>query len=108
MPHSWLNQYLLDAIQKMAPVRIRLASEPGSETSHPSSSLLPIIWLKDRQTLMTLLRNPSINFGDLYSAGRIDVEGDLVRLLEELYKIPQSTRSSEGRAILRAQRRETQ
>ena len=35
-----------------------------------------------------MLLNPEMNFGDLYSHGHIEVEGDLVQLLETLYQAP--------------------
>ncbi len=91
MRDSWLDRCLLTAIQKMAdPVPIRLVLGPRSEDLAPSSSMLPLIRLKDRRTLISILRNPGINFCDLYSTGQIEVEGDLVQLFEEFYKIPQS------------------
>jgi cyclopropane-fatty-acyl-phospholipid synthase len=91
MRYSWLDRCLLTAMQKMAgPVPLRLALGPHFEDSLLSSSMLPLIRLKDRHTLISILRNPSINFGDLYSTGQVEVEGDLVRLLEEFYRIPQS------------------
>ena len=40
---------------------------------------LPVVRLKDRKTLIAVLLNPEMNFGDLYSQGDIDVEGDLVQ-----------------------------
>jgi cyclopropane-fatty-acyl-phospholipid synthase len=39
----------------------------------------------DRGALWQVVRNPSLYFGDLYSAGRIEVEGDLVTFLERTY-----------------------
>ena len=41
--------------------------------------------IADRAALWHLVRNPPLNFGDLYSAGRIEVRGDLVSLLERIY-----------------------
>jgi cyclopropane-fatty-acyl-phospholipid synthase len=41
--------------------------------------------IADRGTLVRLCANPDIQFGEAYSDGRIEVEGDLERLLEELY-----------------------
>ena len=32
------------------------------------------------------LRHPELNFGDLYSQGRIDIEGDMLLLLERVYR----------------------
>jgi cyclopropane-fatty-acyl-phospholipid synthase len=42
--------------------------------------------IHDRATLFSLAWQPDIAFGDGYASGRIDVEGDLVALLEELYR----------------------
>ena len=90
MRYTWLDRRLLGAIQKMAdPVPIRLELGLSSEESLRSSPTQPVIRLKDRQTLVALLLSPEINFGDLYSNGQIEIEGDLVRLLEALYEIPQ-------------------
>jgi cyclopropane-fatty-acyl-phospholipid synthase len=42
--------------------------------------------IPDRGTLMRLCRDPDLQFGELYSIGRIQVEGDLGRLIEVLYQ----------------------
>jgi cyclopropane-fatty-acyl-phospholipid synthase len=94
MRYSWFDRRLLSALQKMAdPARIRLALGSSSEEPAAPSSITPVVRLKDRRTLISILRNRTIKFGDLYAAGQIEVEGDLVHLLEELYKIPQSAAS---------------
>jgi len=49
---------------------------------------LPVIRFKNRKTLIAVLLNPEMNFGDLYSQGDIEVEGGLVRTLEALYQAP--------------------
>jgi cyclopropane-fatty-acyl-phospholipid synthase len=41
---------------------------------------------RDRGALWQVARNPLVQFGDLYSAGRIEVEGELVDFLERLYR----------------------
>ena len=41
--------------------------------------------IRDRAALWQVIRNPSLEFGDLYSAGRIEVQGDLVAFLEHTY-----------------------
>src|SRR5215469_12596925 len=90
MPDAWVDRCLIAAIQRMAdpvPVRLRLGSD--AEAALPPSSALPTICVSDRRALFALLRNPGINFGELYSQGRIEVEGDLLRLLESLYHIRQ-------------------
>jgi cyclopropane-fatty-acyl-phospholipid synthase len=54
--------------------------EGGGTT--PSVGLL----IRDRATLRRLLVNPLLHFGDDYSAGRIEIEGGLVSLLETVYR----------------------
>ncbi len=89
MHDSWIDRALLSLVRKMvkpAPVRISLGTPQTEITTLPSS--VPTTWIKDRSSLIALLRNPQMNFGDLYSEGRIMVEGDLVGLLESLYRLP--------------------
>ena len=40
----------------------------------------------DRKALWQLIVRPDLHFGDLYSAGRIEVRGDLLTLLLEVYR----------------------
>ena len=46
----------------------------------------------DRATLFGILADPQIGFGDAYSDGRITIEGDLVRMLETIYRAEGSSR----------------
>ena len=49
--------------------------------------LAPVATLRipDRRTLLRLCADPDLQFGELYSAGKIDVEGSILRMVEELY-----------------------
>jgi cyclopropane-fatty-acyl-phospholipid synthase len=42
--------------------------------------------VRDRRTLIALVRDPALGFGDAYAGGRLVVRGDLVRLLEAIYR----------------------
>lgn len=44
------------------------------------------VLIKDRATLFGLLRDTQVHFGDAYSEGRIEIEGDFVQLLETVYR----------------------
>src|SRR5579864_1663189 len=89
MAAAWVARILIVAIEKMAdPIPICLQLGAPSSGLPPAPFTLPTLWLKDRRALIALLRNPAINFGELYSEGRLEIEGDLVRLLENLYRIP--------------------
>jgi cyclopropane-fatty-acyl-phospholipid synthase len=43
--------------------------------------------IADRRTLFGLLRDPQMRFGDAYTAGQIEVEGDLVKFMVALFQI---------------------
>jgi len=55
--------------------------------------------LVDRQVLFGLLRDPQLRFGDAYSEGAVEIEGDLVKFLEFLYR--GSSGSDTRRSVLR-------
>src|SRR5262245_8124229 len=55
--------------------RVRSATEPVA-TLH----------IADRGTLLRLCADPDVQFGEAYSAGKIEVEGDFERLMEHLYR----------------------
>jgi len=44
-----------------------------------------VLRINDRAALYRLLYKPLLTFGELYSAGRLDIRGDLVRALELVY-----------------------
>jgi cyclopropane-fatty-acyl-phospholipid synthase len=44
------------------------------------------IIFRDRGALLSVVLSPEIGFGDAFSAGRIEVEGDLVDVLERCYR----------------------
>src|SRR5712691_6495104 len=53
--------------------------------------------VKDRRTLLALVRDPAVGFGDAYAGGRLAVHGDLVRLLEAIYRHWEGTPASLAR-----------
>jgi len=54
------------------------------------------IRIKDRRTLWGILRDPQLRFGDSYSDGSVDIDGDIVAVLEEISRssIRTSSKSS--------------
>lgn len=86
---SWLDRRLLSAVQKLAgDVPIRPAGDKMPPKSANLEPLRPSIVIKNPRVLPDLVLNPEMGFGDAYSNGDLDVEGDLVRLLESLYGKP--------------------
>lgn len=86
---SQLDNLLLKSLRKVvgrAPVK--LAIGPSSEEISDTTVSLPTIRFQDRAALLRVLANPEIGFGDAYSEGKVEIEGDLVGVLEMIYRSP--------------------
>src|SRR5690242_7346523 len=86
---SQVDNLLLKALRKIvgrAPVR--LAIGPAAEEISDATVSLPAIRIKDRATLLRMLANPEMGFGDSFSEGKVEIEGDLVSVLEMIYRSP--------------------
>jgi cyclopropane-fatty-acyl-phospholipid synthase len=80
---KWLLQRILEGIGG-APLRLVL--NDGVEASPVGVSALGTLRIRDRRALAALALDPEIGFGEGYAGGRIGVEGDLVRMLEAVYR----------------------
>src|SRR6516225_2069536 len=78
---KWLFGQIFKAIGQ-APVRLVLGD--GSEIT-PAGNPVATVVIRDRKTLVRLAADPEMAFGEAYSAGLIQVEGDLVAALEAVY-----------------------
>lgn len=79
------DRWVVGRLRKLlgdSPVRIALWNEPDAAPRDGSVT----VRILDSQALRQLLVNPDLHFGDLYSAGRIDVRGDLLLVLKEAYR----------------------
>ena len=72
------------------PLRVSLWDGTSVTLSDPAEDAEVVV--KDRRTLLALVRDPAVAFGDAYTGGRLDVRGDLVRLLEAVYRHWEETR----------------
>ena len=84
---SKFDEWLLRKIYRSAgrpPIRLTLGN--GVDVSPLHSSPVANIRIRDRRTLLRLMLDPEVGFGDAYSEGRITVEGDLITTLETLYR----------------------
>jgi len=82
-PDRWLARRLSMAIGN-APLRILLWD--GSHFCPEGVRPLATVLIKDRPTLLKLLLEPELGFGDGYTAGRIEVEGDLLEMLCAVFR----------------------
>jgi len=69
------------------PVEIELGWWPGRHFVAGTNQPLRRVRIKDRQTLLGLLRNPQIRFGDAYSSGQIEIEGDLIDFMAMMLRV---------------------
>ncbi len=79
---NWLLERILHAIGDPP---VRLIFRGGRSRAPAKMSPVASLIIEDRRTLAGLLIDPEVAFGDAYADGRVRVEGDLVRLLEEVY-----------------------
>ena len=75
----WLLRTFLRAVGKPA---IRVTLWDGQSIYMGQAQPVATVSIKDRRTLLRLLYNPDLEFGEAYTDGRLEVEGDLIRLLE--------------------------
>jgi cyclopropane-fatty-acyl-phospholipid synthase len=80
---SSLDRLAVSLIQRrLGPAPVRLMLWDGSSAAAQLSSPIGSICIKDRRTLLKLLRDPHLYFGDAYETGHLEIQGDLVPVLE--------------------------
>jgi cyclopropane-fatty-acyl-phospholipid synthase len=58
----------------------------GERVAPPRAAPAIKIRIHDRNTLFRILRNPQVQFGEAYSAGTVEVDGDLIDLIALIYR----------------------
>jgi cyclopropane-fatty-acyl-phospholipid synthase len=69
----------------------------GERIAPPGVTPVVSILIKDRSTLYGLTRNPHVRFGDAYAEGRIEIQGDLIKLCETAYRASLTVGGSKSR-----------
>jgi cyclopropane-fatty-acyl-phospholipid synthase len=87
----WLAKRLLD-VAGNPPLAIVLWD--GTEVKSERQPVLGRLRIHDRRALRKLAINPDLEFGELYCAGRMDVDGDVAQVLEMLYRAQAAARTS--------------
>jgi cyclopropane-fatty-acyl-phospholipid synthase len=83
-PDRWLAARL-ECLLATVDVRVQLWD---GQSSWPSSRRpIGTLLIGDRRTLLGLIVNPELWFGEAYTTGRLQVQGDLARVLEGLYRL---------------------
>ena len=65
---------------------LRFALWDGQDAWSSGEDAAGRIVIRDRGALWAMVRSPELGFGDCYSAGRIEIEGDLVDVLYRAYR----------------------
>ncbi|MFZ3208847.1 MAG: cyclopropane-fatty-acyl-phospholipid synthase family protein [Geobacteraceae bacterium] len=84
----WLARKLLQAIGEPT---LRVILWDGKEIVPPNSSPAISMVIRNRATLLRLLINPLLHFGDDYSVDRVEIEGKLVVFMETVYQAMSNT-----------------
>jgi cyclopropane-fatty-acyl-phospholipid synthase len=77
----WLLQRIYDAVGRP---HVRLTLKSGVSVSPEMGLPVANVVIDDLKTLLPLIIDPEVGFGDAYREGRITVEGDLVAALESM------------------------
>lgn len=83
LPYRWLVGRLLDSVGQ-PPITIVLWD--GSMFAPTGADSIARLVIHDRRSLQKLTANPEYEFGELYSAGNIEIEGDLPAFLDCIYR----------------------
>ena len=94
-PAHKTERWLTERVLEMAgnpPISIVLWD--GTEITKSPQAVLGRLLIHDRRALRKLAINPDLELGELYSAGRIDVDGDLAQVLEIAYRAQAAAHTS--------------
>jgi cyclopropane-fatty-acyl-phospholipid synthase len=83
LPHE---RWLASQLQRWGAPGLQLALWDGSG-SGPEDARGRLV-VRDRRTLASLLLQPDLAFGDAFADGSLDVQGDLVEVLVQLFETP--------------------
>ena len=100
LPDRWIVRRFLRNVGQ-PPITIVLWD--GTEFLPKSAEPVARLVIHERRALQKLFANPEYEFGELYSAGHIDIEGGLVAFLDSIYRHLNATTENSLRArFLRA------
>ena len=65
---------------------VRIALQDGPAVGPKDGSFVAGLTIRDRATLMRVVLNPEVAFGEAYADGTMEVQGDLLTLLDAVYR----------------------
>jgi cyclopropane-fatty-acyl-phospholipid synthase len=92
------GRWLLSRLQTaLGAPPVEFAIRNGARVAAPNGAPVARVTFATRGTLLAVLTDPPLRFGDAYSAGEVTIEGDLVQLLEAVYRAGRSAAGRPGR-----------
>jgi len=80
-----MDRQLLQALRSLlGPIPVALVLRDVENRPDRNDGIVGTVRIPDRSTLLSMVVNPEVAFGDAYSSGRIEMDGDLVRALEHV------------------------
>jgi len=94
-----LDRWILQRIRRTVPsVRLRFVLWDGFELPYAGEAPIGTIVFKNRRALFSWVWDPDLNFGEAYMFGAVDLQGDLVAMLCEIYRALREERPLARRA----------
>ncbi len=85
---TWLDRWALARMQRtVASAPIRFLLWDGFELPSTAGPAVATIRFKDRSALIGWVWDPDLNFGEGYMSGAVEIRGDLLALLEAIYRV---------------------
>src|SRR5437667_10234464 len=82
-----LDRWALARIQRLvASSRVRFRLWDGFEVAPTAGAPVGTIVFRNRRALMAWVWDPDLNFGEAYMFGAVELRGDLVAMLNEIYR----------------------
>ncbi|HEU5400829.1 MAG TPA: cyclopropane-fatty-acyl-phospholipid synthase family protein [Terriglobales bacterium] len=90
---SRFDCWLLHVLRKiLGPAPLDFVMDSGGTDRSPLVHPVATICFADRKTLLSVLANPEMGFGDGFTEGKIVVDGDLLAALEAIYDARRGTK----------------
>lgn len=83
---AWERGLLGRLMRRLGNPPVRIALDGGAVLHEPGAEPMAIVRLADHAALLRLLFDPYRFLGEAFADGRVDVPGDLVSLLEAVYR----------------------
>lgn len=84
----WLARKLYEGAGH-PPAQLRLWD--GTEVGGAGNAAVARLRIRNLNTLLRLVAHPDLYFGETYMSGELEIEGDLIRLMEAVYRAREST-----------------